>query len=63
MSMRAGRIGVGYYEVTHGQKWWTVAQLTDGGWNITNHRGQGVKADGRLGRTLIHHVRSLESVH
>lgn len=55
--MQVNHHGHGYYEVVDGDKWWTLILMTNGVWNVTNHRGQQIKQDGPLGRKLFRAIR------
>ena len=45
--------GEGLWEVRHGDRWWTAAQLPDGSWHIANEQLREVAKDGRLARNII----------
>lgn len=51
--IRARKIRDGYYEVTEGDKWWTVAHIGFQNHLITNSRGQVVPSNGPTGKRVI----------
>ena len=55
--MRAQRLeddeATRFYEVTHGDRWWTVSITMDGGTLILNEKLRSVAPEGRLGRAIL----------
>lgn len=54
--MRVVQISEGYFEVSDGDKWWTLRSNGFGGWLICNRRGQVVASGGPTGKKLIQAV-------
>ncbi|WP_158498026.1 hypothetical protein [Mycolicibacterium austroafricanum] len=54
--MRVVQISEGYFEVSDGDKWWTLRRNGFRGWLICNRRGQVVASGGPTGKKLIQAV-------
>ena len=54
--MRVQQIDSDYFEVSDGDKWWSLKRTGFSGWFITNRRGQVVRSTGPTGKRLINAV-------
>lgn len=45
--------GIAFYEVSDGERWWTVSGPAESGWGICNETLRVVSPDGRLGKKII----------
>lgn len=55
-ALKVVQVEADYFEVSEGDKLWTLARTGPSGWFITNRRGQVVLATGPTGKRLIQAV-------
>ncbi|SIE26088.1 hypothetical protein [Mycobacteroides abscessus] len=54
--MRVLQLEADFFEVSEGDKWWTLKRSGESGWFITNSGGRVVQSTGPTGKRLIQAV-------